>query len=297
MTGVQTCALPICFPVTIPAIAQAQQAATQAQQEAVSVASNAVSNSLSMNAVSINSQQSSGNGIKVNSNTSNSSNFSLQTGISSINNVGMSPQGSQTSMTVLQQNSSGVGINVLNSQPVVVSSVVPQQTTNVNSVTSVILPLLPPTSQVPSLNVTQPQVVVEQSQQTQQITSQNNNITNQTNEVAMSSPNFLTDKSNPLTDIVEGKQNIPQSTTTTMTGPVVNKNAQDNEVAGGVDINKMAIAPTGYGDYLNFAMRDVAFYAPKEVYKNQRNVDNARALRLLTNDSKHREMVEMQYAK
>jgi hypothetical protein len=41
----------------------------------------------------------------------------------------------------------------------------------------------------------------------------------------------------------------------------------------------------------------VAFYAPKEVYKNQRNVDNQRALRTLTSDSKHREMVEMQYAK
>ena len=77
----------------------------------------------------------------------------------------------------------------------------------------------------------------------------------------------------------------------------MNKNAQDNDIAGGVDINKMASSPTGYGDYLNFTMRDVAFYAPKEVYKNQRNVDNARALRLLTNDSKHREMVEMQYAK
>jgi hypothetical protein len=59
----------------------------------------------------------------------------------------------------------------------------------------------------------------------------------------------------------------------------------------------MALAPTGYADYLNFTMRDAAFYAPKEVYRNQRNVDNARALRQMTNDSRHREMVEMQYAK
>ena len=110
-------------------------------------------------------------------------------------------------------------------------------------------------------------------------------------------PNFLTDRTNPLTDIVEAKQNIPQSSTIVTTGPSVNRNAQDSEVAGGVSISKMATAPQGYGDYLNFTMRDVAFYAPKEVYKNQRNVDNQRALRLLTNDSKHREMVEMQYAK
>lgn len=110
-------------------------------------------------------------------------------------------------------------------------------------------------------------------------------------------PNMLTDKSNPLTDIIEAKQNVPQNTATKMTGPIVNKNAQDNDVAGGVSINKMSTAPIGYGDYLNFTMRDVAFYTPKEVYKNQRNVDNQRALRLLTNDSKHKEMVELQYAK
>ena len=59
----------------------------------------------------------------------------------------------------------------------------------------------------------------------------------------------------------------------------------------------MATAPTGYGDYLNFAMRDVAFYTPKEVYRNQRNVDNQNLLRQMTNDSKHRQMVEMQYGK
>lgn len=115
--------------------------------------------------------------------------------------------------------------------------------------------------------------------------------------VALLSPNFLTDKSNPLTDIVEGKQNIPQNSTIATVGPSVNRNAGDNDVAGGISINKMALAPVGYSDYLNLTLRDAAFYAPKEVYRNQRNVDNARALRTLTNDSKHREMVEMQYAR
>lgn len=120
----------------------------------------------------------------------------------------------------------------------------------------------------------------------------------QTNETySIIPPNALTDKSNPLNDAFEQKQIFPQSNISMATGPVVNKNAQDNDVAGGVSINKMAVAPTGYGDYLNLAMKDVAFYAPKEVYKNQRNVDNARALRQMTNDAKHKEMVEMQYVK
>jgi hypothetical protein len=120
----------------------------------------------------------------------------------------------------------------------------------------------------------------------------------QTSELyALVPPNFLTDKSNPINDIVDGKQSMPQSSTNPLTGPVVNKNVGDNDIAGGISINKMALAPAGYGDYLNFALKDAAFYAPKEVYRNQRNVDNARALRQMTSDSKHKEMVEMQYAK
>jgi hypothetical protein len=110
-------------------------------------------------------------------------------------------------------------------------------------------------------------------------------------------PNMLTDKTNPLTDIVEGKQSVPQNNTTTISGPVVNKNSQDNDIAVGVNINKMALAPTGYNDYLNFTLRDAAFYAPKVVYPNQRTVDNARALRQLASDAKHRELVESQYSK
>ena len=66
-------------------------------------------------------------------------------------------------------------------------------------------------------------------------------------------------------------------------------------MAGGVTIAKMANAPIGFTDYTNFTMRDVAFYEPKEVYKNQKTIDNARALRQLASDRLHREMVEQQY--
>jgi hypothetical protein len=42
---------------------------------------------------------------------------------------------------------------------------------------------------------------------------------------------------------------------------------------------------------------DVAFYAPKEVYKNQKTVDNVRTLRGLQGGSErlHQEMVNSQY--
>ena len=171
-----------------------------------------------------------------------------------------------------------------------VQTVVEQQT-QPQSIYSLVAP------QAPLLQTyVAPVTIVDTTQQSQ--TTQQQQVQNtQSESVASVSPNMLTDKTNPLTDIVEGKQVIPQNNTTATTGPVVNKNAGDNDVAGGVSIAKMAIAPAGYGDYLNMALRDAAFYAPKEVYKNQRNVDNARVLRLMTNDSKHKEMVEMQYAR
>lgn len=109
------------------------------------------------------------------------------------------------------------------------------------------------------------------------------------------SSNFLTDRSNPINTVLEQRLQMPPASTMNATGPTVNTRAADNEAAAGVTIATMALAPAGYGDYLNFTIRDAAFYAPREIYRNQRNVDNQRALRQLTNDSRHREMVEQQY--
>lgn len=193
------------------------------------------------------------------------------------------------------QTSNGTGIKVSNSNTT-------STTLSINSPVSSNM-LTPGTVTLSSPSIQQtfetPSLVIN----TQQNTSISTTFTpiaslSQTNETySIIPPNVLTDKSNPLNDAFEQKQLLPQSNISMSVGPVVNKNAQDNDVAGGVSINKMAVAPIGYGDYLNFAMKDVAFYAPKEVYKNQRNVDNARALRQMTNDAKHKEMVEMQYVK
>lgn len=280
------------------AVSQAQAAATQAQQEAASVAASAVANSTTMNAVTVGSQQSSGTGIKVNNNTSNSTNFTLQSGVTSLVTTVGGPQTTNNNTAIVQQqNLSGLGLNVSNNQPVITVNTNTQQTNISEAVTTFALPLLQPqqpiSSVAPSVFVS-----VEPTQVQQQTSLQNSSVTTQSVEsYAVSPQNFLTDKSNPLTDIVEGKNTVPQNSAIATTGPTVNRNSSDNEVAGGVDINKMALAPAGYGDYLSLTLRDAAFYAPKEVYKNQRNVDNARVLRLLTNDSKHKEMVEMQYGK
>ena len=75
----------------------------------------------------------------------------------------------------------------------------------------------------------------------------------------------------------------------------VNRNVQINDLAGGVDITAMATQPKGYEVYSLLTMKDAGFYAPKDIYGNQTNVDNARALRQLGSDRLHRAMVDSQY--
>lgn len=81
-------------------------------------------------------------------------------------------------------------------------------------------------------------------------------------------------------------------------GPSVNKNVKDNDAAGGVTIAAIAKQPIGYELYMG-NLQDAQFYAPKEIYRNQRVVDNARAQRLLNgaSDRLHQEMVDLQYNK
>jgi len=115
----------------------------------------------------------------------------------------------------------------------------------------------------------------------------------QAQEAATSLPsNMLTDKTNPINDIVTLQPQM--ASVPTFSGPTVNQKAQDNDAAGGVSIAQMARIPVGFEAY-NIALKDVAFYAPKEIYRNQRTVDNARALRQLGSDRLHQEMVEQQY--
>jgi hypothetical protein len=97
-----------------------------------------------------------------------------------------------------------------------------------------------------------------------------------------------------LNDAVEERQITQTTTTQEQKTDSVNKNVQPNELAGAVDITRMATQPAGYQAY-SMMMPDVAFYAPKEIYKNQVNVDNVRLLRGLGSDRLHQEMVNQQY--
>jgi hypothetical protein len=97
-----------------------------------------------------------------------------------------------------------------------------------------------------------------------------------------------------LNDAIEERPIAQNTNTQEQKTETVNKNVQPNELAGAVDIANMARQPTGYQAY-SFALADAVFYAPKEIYRNQVNVDNARVLRQLSSDKLHQDLVNLQY--
>jgi hypothetical protein len=293
----------IAMQASASAVAAADQAGKTAQQEAVSVAGSAVSNSLVQGQSALKSDSNSG-GSKIGGNSVGFIDMTTQN--TQTNSSATSGSGNTTTRdsTQLQTNvmnnvftSSTQSVSVMQStqsQNYLASSFSvsdTQQTSNSNLSYS----LLPPIQPVGLSNGNLATYQIASYTPPEQTSFKIQSVSVQTESYQLKPPSVLTDRTSFINDIIEGKQFIPQSNTTINTGPVVNKDAQDNEAAGGVSINKMALAPKGYGDYLNFTMRDVAFYEPKEVYKNQKTVDNVRAFRSLANDSKHKEMVEQQY--
>jgi hypothetical protein len=97
-----------------------------------------------------------------------------------------------------------------------------------------------------------------------------------------------------LNDAIEDRPIAQNTNTQEQKTESVNRNVQPNELAGSVDIARMATQPAGYQVY-SFALADAPFYAPKEIYKNQVNVDNARVLRQLSSDKLHQDLVNLQY--
>ena len=97
-----------------------------------------------------------------------------------------------------------------------------------------------------------------------------------------------------LNDAMEQRPMLSNANVQEQKTELVNRNVQPNELAGTVDIARMATQPAGYQAY-SMMMPDVAFYAPKEIYKNQVNVDNVRVLRQLSSDKLHQDLVNLQY--
>ena len=66
------------------------------------------------------------------------------------------------------------------------------------------------------------------------------------------------------------------------------------ELAGGPSVTQLQ-AGVDITAYTNLALRDAAFYAPREIYRGQQTVDNRQALRGLGTDRLHQEMIDQQW--
>ena len=132
-------------------------------------------------------------------------------------------------------------------------------------------------------------------EQQQQATAQTVSFARQAEvEQVGSTSGFMTNRTDPLNEVVESKP-VVATTNTTESAQTVRASVSNNELAGGVDISKLATTPVGYSNYTSLMLQDGKMYEPKEIYKNQKPVDNARALRQLSTDRLHQQMIEQQY--
>lgn len=121
---------------------------------------------------------------------------------------------------------------------------------------------------------------------------------NTNNSTTLSSSNM--DSSNPTSTLslanmsnrptinTDSEQNSNKESTANRSEPIA-------EFTTGIDARQLQVVPIGFNTYLTAQIRDAAFYAPKDIYKGQNNVDNVRALRQLASDRLHEEMVNQQY--
>ena len=210
-------------------------------------------------------------------NTDNTSNILLQPNALQQFNVLQSPQAISNILSLSNE----------------MTSYKPQQTINNLVITPVIV------EQTPIITTTlQNNQILQTQNNTNNLNLLPNAITNptlgQTIDIPNVQANFLTSKTDPINTILENKPNIDdKKEETTLT--TVRQNVQDNDLANGVQLAQLSVVPIGFNQYTNLVLRDAAFYAPKEIYRNQRTIDNVRALRNLSSDRLHEEMVNQQY--
>lgn len=80
-------------------------------------------------------------------------------------------------------------------------------------------------------------------------------------------------------------------------GSSVRNGGKVEGMEGGPDPTQLAKASIEFNQYLNMQLRDSQFYSPKEIYKNQKVVDNESILRQMNrrSDRLHEEMVNQQF--
>jgi hypothetical protein len=190
------------------------------------------------------------------------------------------------STSMLQNNN----VTIYNAATIKIEDIFVQPVQNVEqqqvtvSLPRVVLPNMQPLSEqtLTQQPVLQPSLPETKSTQTEQ---------QETPQLATS---FLTNKADPLNQVLENKAVTVSESQQETKIAAVKQNVQENDAAVGVSISNIAKTPAGFNTYL-IALADIQFYPSREIYRNQRTVDNQRALRQLSSDRLHQEMIELQY--
>ena len=113
---------------------------------------------------------------------------------------------------------------------------------------------------------------------------------------SQSSSDSISSSSFSATNILNQESNVSrEETQREQKTETVRQNVQNNELAGNVTLASLGATPQGFQAY-SITMPDSSFYAPKEIYRNQRTVDNPAGRRLFGgSDRMHQEMVDQQY--
>lgn len=217
------------------------------------------------------------------------------------------PPAPQSIETMMSQNNSSQGLLALQAPQIVDQSMTGMQTqstyqppviTSDNSLYSLTTNIMPRLSQGITLNSQAPVVVAIV---TPQIIQQRQEFkfdtrTEQEQPQSFQPPQTALTRGSVIGDILEQRLNIG-SMQMEQQMDTVKKNVLPNELAGGIDIASIAMVPKGYETYSIVTLRDVPFYKPEAIYKDNKTIDNARVLRGLTggSDAKHQEMVNQQY--
>jgi hypothetical protein len=99
-------------------------------------------------------------------------------------------------------------------------------------------------------------------------------------------------------DLLKQETNVSIDQDTNEQRPqTVRRDVTNNELSGNVTIASLGSQPQGFQAY-SITMPDSVFYAPREIYRNQRTIDNPAGRRLFgSSDRLHQEMVDQQYGK
>lgn len=119
------------------------------------------------------------------------------------------------------------------------------------------------------------------------------------------------DSSSAVSDVQSANQNKQQGTINLQNtnplaaqqevqqknGPSVRNGGRVDGLDGGPDPAQFSRPPMDFNQYLQAQMQDSQMYSSKEIYRNQKPVDNQRLLRGLTQgtDALHRQMVDQQF--